>query len=74
MNRLLKILITIFFALALPSALFAQACVAGQDPGCSPDVDCPCPIDNGVLVLAVVAIALAAKKTYDLRRKASIPV
>ena len=74
MKRFQQIFITFFLALTLPSAIFAQACVGGQDPGCSPDDDCPCPIDNGVFVLAGIAIALAAKKTYDLRRKVSIQI
>lgn len=72
MKPIFKLFILIFFLFILPSALFAQACVGGQDPGCSPDDDCPCPIDNGVLMLIGVVVALAAKKAYDFRKKANM--
>ncbi len=47
---------------------FLPAYVFGQDPNCDPD-DPACPIDDGVIVLIVGAVGLAAKKCYDSRKK-----
>lgn len=56
-----NIIFIIFFC--SPLVTFSQ----GPDP-CTDPVD-PCPIDSNVYFLIVGAIAIAAKKTYDYKKK-----
>ena len=71
MKLLQKFSIISFLILLLPALVDAQGCIGGIDPGCSPDDYCPCPIDNGVLLLIAVVLGIAAKKAIDLKKKAS---
>ena len=62
-------LITFFLSNA---SAFAQDCVDGfnvTDPGCDPILPCPCPIDDGVLLLIAFAVLIALKKAYDYKKQ-----
>lgn len=41
--------------------------MAQIEPGCNPDE--PCPIDSNVYLLIAGAIIIAAKKSYDYKKK-----
>ncbi len=53
---------TIIFLMAVPFSTMAQV-----EPGCNPDE--PCPIDSNLYFLIAGAIIIAAKKTYDYKKK-----
>ncbi len=64
MNIFKRIIFLYIFAMALfPAGAFAQP----PDP-CTDPLD-PCPIDNNVYILIAGAIGIAAKKTYDYKKK-----
>lgn len=67
MKRFAVKLLALVPVLILPSVLFAQTCVNGIDPGCSPDDFCPCPIDSNVYLLIAAAIGIFAFKAYRSR-------
>jgi hypothetical protein len=56
------IYLCIFFLGMLPISSIAQI-----TPDCNPDE--PCPIDSNVYFLLAAAIFVAAKKTYDYKKK-----
>ena len=55
------------FLFLLPGQLFAQPI----DP-CTDPLFNPCPIDNNIVVLITVALAVAAKKAYDYKKTAAL--
>lgn len=64
----MKIFKRIIFLIILAVA-FSPVCVLAQPPDpCTDPLD-PCPIDNSVYILIAGAIGIAAKKTYDYKKK-----
>lgn len=49
-------------------ALFPAGAFAQPPDPCTDPLD-PCPIDNNVYILIAGAIGIAAKKTYDYKKK-----
>ena len=54
------------------SAQLGAECIDGLDPSCDPITPCPCPIDNGVLLLIGFAVLIAFKKAYDYKKQTAL--
>lgn len=65
-KRIAIVIVFVAFVVASPYKIFAQP----VDP-CTDPVD-PCPIDSNIVVLVIAALVIAAKKTYDSKRTASL--
>ena len=63
MKRSILIVLLVFIIFSIPLFTHAQP----PDP-CTDPLD-PCPIDSNVYFLIAVAVAIAAKKTYDYKKK-----
>ena len=61
-KRFTIIIFLMIMIIATPYQIFAQLIDPCTDP------QDPCPIDSNIIVLVVVAVAVAAKKSYDFKR------
>ncbi len=63
----------VFGFLAMVMAILPGVLQGQPPPDPCPDPSAPdCPIDSGVLLLIVGAVAIAAKKTYDYKKANNI--
>lgn len=74
MNRLIKISLIIFLLISPFLTTTSKGAAMGMGMGpptpCGgPFPPCPVPLDNGILLLLVVGLALGGKKIYDSLKK-----
>lgn len=63
-NTIFYIIIFNFLLFVVPLSLLAQPIDPCDDPAA------PCPIDSNIVVLIVIALVIAAKKTYSYKKNA----